>query len=125
LTLRKGNYCEECEEMKNEMKNEMKDKVKNERTNYRFRIRIGHCGLNNYLYRFGKSNSPCCNCGYGKETVEHFILECPNYRMQRKELRKMVGIWKMRIDKLLGDIRWNTSGQPKEWTTRQIWAMIR
>jgi hypothetical protein len=36
--------------------------------------------------------------------VAHFILECPNYKVQRKELRKMVDIWKMRIDKLLGDI---------------------
>ena len=30
-------------------------------------------------------------CGYGKETVEHVILECPNYKEQRKELRKNVG----------------------------------
>jgi hypothetical protein len=37
--------------------------------------------------------------------VEHFILECPNYKTQRKELRKRVGAWKIRIDKLLGDIR--------------------
>ena len=67
-------------------------------------LRTGHCGLNKYLHRFGKRYSPYCSCGYAKETVEHFILECPNYKVQRKELRKMVGIWKMRIDKLLGDI---------------------
>jgi hypothetical protein len=30
-------------------------------------------------------------------------LECSNYKKQRKELRKNVGTWKMRIDKLLGD----------------------
>jgi hypothetical protein len=35
--------------------------------------------------------------------VEHFILECLNYKAQSKELRKRVGAWKMRIDKLLGD----------------------
>jgi hypothetical protein len=35
--------------------------------------------------------------------VEHFILECPNYKIQRKELRKRMDAWQMRIDKLLGD----------------------
>jgi hypothetical protein len=35
--------------------------------------------------------------------VEHFILDCPNYKVQRKELKKMIGTWKM-IDRLLGDI---------------------
>jgi hypothetical protein len=65
-------------------------------------LRTGHCGLNKYLHRFGKRYSPYCKCGYVKETVEY--LECPNYKIQRKKLRKMVGIWKMRIDTLLGDI---------------------
>jgi hypothetical protein len=32
-------------------------------------------------------------------------LECPNNKEQRKELRKNLGTWKMRIDKLLGDIK--------------------
>ena len=67
-------------------------------------LRTGHCGLNKYLHRFGKRYSPYCSCGYAKETVEHFILDCPNYKVQRKELKKMVGMWKMRIDRLLGDI---------------------
>jgi len=68
-------------------------------------LRTGHCGLNKYLHRFGKRHSPYCSCGYAKETVDHFLLECPNYKEQRKELRKTVGMWKMRIDKLLGDIK--------------------
>ena len=34
--------------------------------------------------------------------MEHFILECPNYKVQKKELRKTMGAWKIRIDKLLG-----------------------
>jgi hypothetical protein len=67
-------------------------------------MRTGHCGLNKYLHRFGKRYSPYCSCGSAKETVEHFILECPNYKIKRKELRKRVGAWKMRIDKLLRDI---------------------
>jgi len=68
-------------------------------------LRTGHCGLNSYLHRFGKRGSSYCGCGYGKETVEHFILECPKYKEQRKELRKSVGTWKLRIDMLLGDVK--------------------
>jgi len=32
-------------------------------------------------------------------------LECPKYKEQRKELRKSVGTWKLRIDMLLGDVK--------------------
>ena len=66
-------------------------------------LRTGHCGLNYYLHRFGIKESPLCECGYGKETVEHFLIECRRYRDQRSELRKNVGTRKMRVDSLLGD----------------------
>jgi len=68
-------------------------------------LRTGHCGLNKYLHRFGKTHSPYCKCGYGKETVEHFLLECRNYKEQRKLLKKNVGTGKMKTDKLLGDAK--------------------
>ena len=68
-------------------------------------LRTGHCGLNSYLYRFRKSASPYCKCGYGKETVEHFLLECVQYRKQRKVLRRNVRWNNMKIKKLLGDIK--------------------
>ena len=66
-------------------------------------LRTGHCGLNRYLHRFKLRNSPYCQCGYGKETVEHYLLECRNYREQRKKLREKVGNGKMRMERLLGD----------------------
>jgi RNase H len=66
-------------------------------------LRTGHCGLNRYLHRFGIKNSPYCQCGYGKETVEHYLLECRNYREQRKKLRREVGTGKMRVETLLGE----------------------
>ena len=55
-------------------------------------LHIGHCGLNRHLHRFGKKDSSYCQCGYEKETVEHFLLECCNYKDQRKSLRKEVSI---------------------------------
>src|SRR5437762_1368706 len=66
-------------------------------------LRTGHCGLNHYLHRFGKRTSPYCECGYGKETVEHYMLECRKYKDQRKRLRKEVGGRKMKVGILLGD----------------------
>ena len=66
-------------------------------------LRTGHCGLNRYLYHFGTKNSPYCQCGYGKETEEHYLMECRNYREQRKKLRRESGTGKMRVEILLGD----------------------
>ena len=66
-------------------------------------LRTGHCGLNHYLHRFGKRNTPYCDCGYGKETVQHYLMECRNYREQRKKLRREAGAGKMKMERLLGD----------------------
>jgi len=63
----------------------------------------GHCVLNHYLHRFGNRYRSYCGCGYGKETVEHFLLECKKYWQQRKILRENVGPGKMRLTSLLGD----------------------
>jgi hypothetical protein len=68
-------------------------------------LRTGHCGHNRYLNRFGIKNSPYCECGYGKETVEHYLLECRNYREERKKLRKEFGRGNMRLGRLLGDTK--------------------
>ena len=65
-------------------------------------LRTGHCGLNKYLHRFKLAKSAFCECGYGKETVEHFLLECRRYKEERKQLRKSVGWRKMKVEKLLG-----------------------
>ena len=65
-------------------------------------LRTGHCGLNYYLHRFGKKNPPYCECGNGKETVEHYLLECRRYNEQRKTLRKEVRTGRLTIEKLLG-----------------------
>jgi hypothetical protein len=51
-------------------------------------LRTGRYGLNRYFYLFSLRKSPYCQCGYGKDTVEHYLLECRNYRDQRKKLRR-------------------------------------
>ena len=67
-------------------------------------LRTGHCGLNKYLHRFGIRDSPYCECGHGiKETVEHYILECPRFKEERKTLRKNAAAGRMKVKLLLGD----------------------
>jgi hypothetical protein len=38
-----------------------------------------------------------------KESVEHYLLECRNYKEPRKKLREAVGMGKMKVGILLGD----------------------
>ena len=39
----------------------------------------------------------------GEETVEHYLLECRQYREERKKLRGELGRGKMRMEILLGE----------------------
>ena len=66
-------------------------------------LRTGHCRLNKYLHRFKLKTSPYCECGYGQETVEHYLMECPRFIKERKELRVKVRSKGMSIERLLGD----------------------
>ena len=67
-------------------------------------LRTGHCSLNSYLFRFNKAESAeCPHCGYTKETVEHFLLECPVYWEERHMLRTKVGSTRMTLSGLLRD----------------------
>jgi hypothetical protein len=43
-----------------------------------------------------------CECGAGKETVEHFLLNCELYDEERDKLRRKVGAQGMRTSVLLG-----------------------
>jgi hypothetical protein len=53
----------------------------------------GHCGLNYYLVRFKIVETVAFEkCGYEKERVEHFLIECPSFWTERQELRTTVGM---------------------------------
>jgi RNase H-like protein len=71
------------------------------------RLRTGHSGLKQHLYRLSIEDSPYGECKQGQETVEHYLLECRRYTKQRctlrYRLRKEVGTGGMRVDKLLGE----------------------
>ena len=74
-------------------------------------IRCGHIPLNVYLFRINRSETEWCQaCLDGednmecRETVKHFLFECPSYSQDREEL-----VEKIRLDHLnLHDIMANT-----------------
>ena len=50
------------------------------------RLRLGHVGVGSYLHRFGMADSPlCAPCGV-EDTIEHFLLDCGRYRLERRVL---------------------------------------
>ena len=69
-------------------------------------FRLKHAPLNQYLKRIGKVDSAQCPaCGENEETIEHYLLTCPNYAHERwaltqkaKKLRKQ-----LTLETLLGD----------------------
>lgn len=50
-------------------------------------LRTDMARLNRYLHRIKAVPSEQCTCGQARETVKHFLLECPQWDEQRKELR--------------------------------------
>jgi hypothetical protein len=74
-------------------------------------LRCGHVPLNGYLFRINRSETEMCQaCLDGednmqcRETVNHFLFECPSFSQEREEL-----VRKIRRDHLnLYDIMANT-----------------
>ena len=50
------------------------------------RLRLNSSVLNAHLFEIQKSSSPCCECGSPRETVAHFVLNCPRFNVLRSEL---------------------------------------
>ncbi|PBK86317.1 hypothetical protein ARMGADRAFT_940865, partial [Armillaria gallica] len=56
----------------------------------------GHIPLNTYLHCFKKADFPLCKSCYAKgvevkETVHHFIFECPKHQSLRTDMKKGMG----------------------------------
>ena len=56
------------------------------------RLRVGHVGVKQYLYKIKAVNTPLCDCNSGRErNIYHYIFECSLYRLQRREMLKELG----------------------------------
>jgi len=53
------------------------------------RLRVGHVGLAQHKFRFRLTDTPLCMCGE-IETVNHFLLECENYRVIRTQMFRKI-----------------------------------
>ena len=58
----------------------------------RFTPSAGDCHLNEYLHHFNIIETPECECGAEKETVDHYLLNYELYDEERDALRRSVGV---------------------------------
>jgi len=69
-------------------------------------LRLRHAPLNGYLKRIRKvDNARCPACGDEEESIEHFLLKCPNYAHERwplAQLSRKKGL-RLTLKTLLGD----------------------
>ncbi|XP_035985721.1 uncharacterized protein LOC118559100 [Fundulus heteroclitus] len=54
------------------------------------RLRTGHTYLNEFLYIIGKRNNDICEGCAEKENVDHVLMNCIKYAMERERMRKVI-----------------------------------
>lgn len=60
-------------------------------------LRTGHVPLNHHLHRINRAESAACpGCGYARETVLHFLTQCPAWETARTPLVKK--LWRKAYD---------------------------
>ncbi|KAF7644735.1 hypothetical protein LDENG_00216660 [Lucifuga dentata] len=73
-----------------------------------WRLRFGHTGLNISLFKIGNHNSGRRSYCYVDETIEHVMIECPQYTEERRELMNSLKERKVKFN--LRDMLQQSSG---------------
>lgn len=53
-------------------------------------LRLDTVPLNNFLHSFSRHPDGLCECKKEKETVEHFVMSCPQHKVPRAKLMREV-----------------------------------
>lgn len=66
-------------------------------------LRTGHAPLNKHLHTIGKADTPICPaCNEHRETVMHYLVDCPAYENLRIALTDALGRAARSVAVLLG-----------------------
>ena len=90
------------------------------------RLRVGHAGTAQHLFRFGMSPSPLCDCGE-IDTISHLLLECQRYHEERSHLIDSIKDEKinlpMSLKMLLGGE--NTLSNDQQFSVQNLYTYLR
>lgn len=67
-------------------------------------LRTGHAPLNDFLFKIGKADSKICEkCKVSPETTKHYLIDCPGWKEQRKQLQQIDARFRKEMKHLLGN----------------------
>jgi hypothetical protein len=76
-------------------------------------LRTGMARLNGYLHHIGAVESDRCACGQARETVEHFLFNCPLWETHRECFLKQTETRRGSLSYFLGG---KAPSDPRRWT---------
>ena len=72
--------------------------IPRQHASFMVQIRCGHISLNSYLHRINRSDTDLCQSClqsednlHNRETIKHFLFECPSLSQEREELVAKIG----------------------------------
>ena len=77
------------------------DRCRKQEARILVQLRSGYSKLNDYLWRIGAAPGPECECGQ-RETIQHFVLQCPRWAEERRQMKEEIQTRSEDLPYLLG-----------------------